>query len=433
MLPTRTYTHTRTFTRRLTTAALLTGLIALPTATSLAERTTPVIIPAPAAAPAPAPAPVPDPIPEQQKAPAVDIAILLDTSNSMDGLINQAKTQLWSIVNTFAAAQKDGEAPVLRVALFEYGNTRLPATEGYIRQVVPLTDDLDKLSEALFALSTSGGDEYCGQVIDEALTRLDWSKAPNAYKAIFIAGNEPFTQGEVDYKFAAGKAVAQNVILNTIHCGNPAAGTSGSWADAATLGNGDHFNIDQDRIAPVIRCPQDPIILELNTKLNQTYLWFGSRSTRKSLGLNQLKQDANAAEAAPAAAVARAQTKSFSRVYSNRGRDLVDTVLNEDGEVQAERLESIKTDDLPEAMQAMTPEQRTAHIEAMHAKRADLRKQIQQLSIEREKFLVAEKARLAAEAGEQPDMLGDAVKQAVKLQLKTKGYQVESTPATAPE
>jgi hypothetical protein len=114
---------------------------------------------------------------------SVDVAILLDTSNSMDGLINQAKSQLWTIVQQFAKAKKDGQTPVLRVALFEYGNTNLPAAEGYIRQVVPLSDDLDKLSEALFSLTTSGGDEYCGQVIDEAITRLDWSKEPNGYKA----------------------------------------------------------------------------------------------------------------------------------------------------------------------------------------------------------------------------------------------------------
>ena len=31
----------------------------------------------------------------------VRIALLLDTSNSMDGLINQAKAQLWDIVNKF--------------------------------------------------------------------------------------------------------------------------------------------------------------------------------------------------------------------------------------------------------------------------------------------------------------------------------------------
>ena len=34
----------------------------------------------------------------------VKIALLLDTSNSMDGLINQAKAQLWDIVNKFSHA-----------------------------------------------------------------------------------------------------------------------------------------------------------------------------------------------------------------------------------------------------------------------------------------------------------------------------------------
>ena len=123
--------------------------------------------------------------------PAVDVAILLDTSNSMDGLISQAKSQLWTIVQQFADAKKNGQTPILRVALFEYGNSNLPATEGYIRQVVQLTDDLDALSAALFTLKTRGGDEYCGQVINEAITRLAWSSEPNSYKAIFIAGNEP--------------------------------------------------------------------------------------------------------------------------------------------------------------------------------------------------------------------------------------------------
>ncbi len=35
----------------------------------------------------------------------VKIALLLDTSNSMDGLINQAKSQLWDIVNKFTHAK----------------------------------------------------------------------------------------------------------------------------------------------------------------------------------------------------------------------------------------------------------------------------------------------------------------------------------------
>ena len=46
-----------------------------------------------------------------EERPLVQLAILLDTSNSMDGLIAQAKTQLWQIVNEFIAAKQDGKAP----------------------------------------------------------------------------------------------------------------------------------------------------------------------------------------------------------------------------------------------------------------------------------------------------------------------------------
>ncbi len=98
----------------------------------------------------------------------IQIAILLDASNSMDGLIDQAKSQLWKIVNEFALAKRDGKTPRLEVAFFEYGKSSLPSLSGYIRQIVPLSTDLDKISDELFKLTTNGGDEYCGRVIDDA-------------------------------------------------------------------------------------------------------------------------------------------------------------------------------------------------------------------------------------------------------------------------
>src|SRR4051794_39426398 len=137
--------------------------------------------------------------PARPPRPAVQLAILLDTSNSMDGLIDQAKTQLWSVVNEFVRARKDGRPPAIQVALFEYGKTTLPPGEGHVRLILPLTDDLDRVSEELFALKTNGGDEYCGWVIREAVNRLDWSRSSDVYKAIFIAGNEAFTQGPVNF------------------------------------------------------------------------------------------------------------------------------------------------------------------------------------------------------------------------------------------
>ncbi|HZI16949.1 MAG TPA: VWA domain-containing protein, partial [Myxococcus sp.] len=58
----------------------------------------------------------------EQGQPLIQIALLLDTSGSMDGLLDQARTQLWNIVNRFSRTRKNGVAPQLQLALYVYGN-----------------------------------------------------------------------------------------------------------------------------------------------------------------------------------------------------------------------------------------------------------------------------------------------------------------------
>jgi len=112
--------------------------------------------------------PLPRAVPPKDQ--TILMALLLDTSNSMGGLIDQAKSQLWKIVNEVAAAKSgDGKQPNIKIALYEYGNDGLSSNEGYIRQVSALSEDLDVMSEKLFSLSTNGGNEFCGQVIKTAL------------------------------------------------------------------------------------------------------------------------------------------------------------------------------------------------------------------------------------------------------------------------
>jgi hypothetical protein len=347
--------------------------------------------------------------------PTVDVAILLDTSNSMDGLINQARSQLWTIVQQFAKAKKHGQTPVLRVALFEYGNMGLPASEGYIRQVVPLSDDLDKLSEALFALTTNGGDEYCGQVIDVAVKSLDWSTEPNGYKAIFIAGNEPFTQGQVDYRSSCKQAIERGIVVNTIHCGNGEEGRQGMWQDGAKLAEGESFNIDQDRAVVQIKCPQDEIIIRLNTELNKTYLWFGAESERLDYSKNQVAQDSNAGGMGGGVLAARAATKA-SDGYRNLNRDLVDT-LSEDKAI----LSKVKAGELPEPLQKLAPAEREAYVNEMAAKRVSVQQQIAKLAVERDTYLAKEQKRLATDAGQAT--LGDVVVTAIQKQLADSGFE----------
>jgi len=354
--------------------------------------------------------------------PSIDLAILLDTSNSMDGLINQAKQQVWTIVNQFAAAKKNGQTPVLRVALFQYGNNGLPASEGYIRQMVPLTDNLDDLSAALFALTTNGGSEYCGQVIGTAVQALDWSNEPGAYRAIFIAGNEPFTQGPVAYQDACKQAIEKGIVVNTIHCGDYNTGISGSWQAGAQMAEGDYLNIDSDRKVVHVTAPQDKVIIELNRKLNQTYIWYGERADQ--MRLRQEKQDRNAAKLSSSVAVERARVKASGAggQYANVNRDLVDTY-----EADNEALAGVAPEALPEPMRKMNEAERKAYVEQMAQKRAAIQKQIKELTAEREAYVAAERqkrADQAKQAGE--DTLGDAVTRAIQKQLKDAGFRVDA-------
>src|SRR5262245_19674578 len=59
------------------------------------------------------PGQVQTPAPAQLQAsrPLIQIALLLDTSTSMDGLIVQAQAQLWKVVNEFAYARREGAVP----------------------------------------------------------------------------------------------------------------------------------------------------------------------------------------------------------------------------------------------------------------------------------------------------------------------------------
>ena len=229
----------------------------------------------------------------------IQLAILLDTSNSMDGLIGQAKSQLWKIVNELARSKRHGVHPALEVALFEYGNDGLEESDGYIRMVSNLTTDLDKVSEGLFKLTTNGGSEYCGMVINQAVDSLSWSKSNDALKVIYIAGNEPFTQGPVAYRSSDSRAARKGIIVNTIFCGSFNEGVETFWKDGADRADGRYMSINQDEEVVTITTPFDKEIVRLGDELNGTYVGYGIRG--EELKSRQAAQDSNAASMGAAA------------------------------------------------------------------------------------------------------------------------------------
>lgn len=349
------------------------------------------------------------PTSEKSKEQTIKVALLLDTSSSMDGLINQAKAQLWEIVNELSYAKYGIRKPNLEIALYEYGNSRLPSKEGYIKQVLQFSNDLDEISEKLFSLTTSGGSEFCGQVIQTSLNELSWGKNKNDLRLIFIAGNEPFTQGKINYKDAITNAKEKDIVINTIFCGNYNNGISGMWQDGAVSGGGDYMTINHNKKIIHIVTPYDNDIIILNKKLNATYIYYGVKGYSKYS--NQKQQDSNAASLDEVVIVKRAVSK-ISRLYDNSTWDLVDA--DKKKKVDYAKIEKEK---LPKELRNKSASEIKNYVKKQAKERTEIQQKIKELDTKRRSY-VAKKQ----QEGSKNNELNNVMIKAIKRQAKLKNY-----------
>lgn len=347
-----------------------------------------------------------------KKKPVIQLAILLDTSNSMDGLLGQAKAKLWRVVNELATAKQGGKNPEIYVAIYEYGNDRLSSENGFVHRVLALTDDLDKVSEQLFALRTNGGSEYCGHVIKKAVSELKWDAGQDAYKTIFIAGNESFAQGSTDYRTSCASAIKSGITVNTIFCGRLGDSASAGWAQAAKLADGHYLAIDQNRVQTQVKSPYDKEISRLNGLLNKTYVPFGN--VGRVAAERQKVQDSNASGVGQASTAQRARWKA-SKNYRCDSWDLVDAVTN-----KKIKLSELKADQLPAAFRKLSPAERSAKIEALLKERRSIQKKIQNLDAKRRGYVSAEMKKLNKN---NKDSLDNAMLDAAKKQAGAKKFK----------
>lgn len=340
----------------------------------------------------------------------IQVAILFDTSSSMDGLIEQAKSRLWNIVNTLTTLKYNGQTPKIEIAIYEYGNDGIRnKSNDYIRQVVPLTTDLDLISEKLFALTTNGGSEYCGAVIDKAISELEWGKNDADMKLVYIAGNEPFTQGSISYKSSIDKALGKDIYINTIHCGDVNSGIQGMWRDGAIRGKGKFFNIDHNAKVLYIDTPYDDQISKCNEKLNSTYVSYGKIGYERASA--QKVQDENAKSISQANYADRAVSKSKS-VYNNSSWDLVDKVKED-----KDFLENIDKKELPKEYQNKSIKELQTLIEQKETERNTIQKEISELAKKRQAY-IDEKSK----ENNTGDDLGFVINESILDLANQKGY-----------
>ncbi|MCB9672524.1 MAG: VWA domain-containing protein [Alphaproteobacteria bacterium] len=318
----------------------------------------------------PAPPPVVDAPPRH-----VDVVLALDTSGSMDSLLDGARARLWDIVNTVDAEDPEAE---LRVALIAFGSPRWGAENGYVKILQPLTDDLDSVYTAAFTLTTNGGDEYVGTTVKTALDDLAWTPEgnPDDRRLLFIAGNEGAYQGPHDPDAMARLARSRGVIVSTLFAGTDAGGRSQGWHTVAEAGGGKFLTVNaEDSARGVASTPYDAEIQRLNETLNGTYVAWGSAGAQK---LGELRANDDKAGTMGAGSLVSRIAAKGGKKFKTASWDLVEA--SEQGLVD---VRTVDAKDLPADLAELGVADRVAEVERRKAARSAAKQQLETLSKKR--------------------------------------------------
>jgi hypothetical protein len=382
-----------------------------PAPVKIAATPPPVIAPpapAPAVAPPPAPPPVPqvaaEPPPPPPR-PVVEVVFVLDTTGSMEGLINGAKQKIWSIANHIASGQP---TPEVRIGLVAYRDVG----DAYVTRVYGLSGDLDKVYTKLMAFRADGGGdtpEHVWKGLSDAVNKMQWSETST--KMVFLVGDAPPHDDYGDYSRSKilKQAAQKEIVIHAIRAGDDPE-TARVWRSLAASGRGAYASINLGGGWRKSKTPMDERLATLSRELDGTTVAYGDGEVHRRVR-------AKASIGRGAGAGVAADRGSF---YASTGAKLdEDDILEEaaEGKVDVNKLAPEK---LPEPMREMSPETRSAYVAAQKSKRDAIMKEMKDLSAKRNEYLKAERKAAPPAA---PKSMDDVVNEAVEAQGEAAGIK----------
>jgi hypothetical protein len=347
------------------------------------------------------------------------VAFVLDTTGSMSGLIEAAKTKVWAIATMLAQAKP---APRIKMGLVGYRDRG----DAYITKVTALTENLDAVYTELSAFSAGGGGdgpESVNQALHEAVTTLAWSKAPEVYRVVYLVGDWPphmDYQDDVKYPATCQAAAQAGIIINTIQCGGEVS-TTPVWQEIARLAEGRYFRVEQSGGAVLAETPFDKQLADLSRELDATRLYYGRQEVRARQQAKLAAEDRMYAAAPAAPVAARAE---FNASAAGKANFLGEQELVADVAADKVELGKVKDDELPEALKKLSPAEREAKVKELAARRAALETRIAEVSKQRQTFL-AEQA--AAQAKEGKGALDQALFDSLRDQAAKKAIHYDTS------
>lgn len=350
--------------------------------------------------------------PAQQQRPRVDLVFVLDTTGSMEGLIEAAKEKIWSIATTMARAQP---APEIRVGLVAYRDRG----DEYVTRVFDLTTDLDSMYAHLMDFKAAGGGdgpEAVNQGLQDAIERMNWNNQTSTYKVVFLVGDAPphmDYQDDKKYPITLALAKQRGIVVNTIQCGSDGE-TEQPWRTIAALGAGDFLHVEQNGSAVAISTPFDAKMARLSAALDGTRLYYGSEA---ELATKRAKTAATSKMEEKASAAIKARRATFNASESGAANLFGDKELVSEVSSGRVRLEDIRSHELPRELQAMAPAAQASVLKDHAAKRDELHKQLSAVAEQRSTYLKQK----VAESGGARDSLDAKLFGTLREQAKREG------------
>ena len=351
--------------------------------------------------------------------PKVDVVFVLDTTGSMEGLIQTAKEKIWSIATTMASAQ---QTPEIRIGLVAYRDRG----DAYVTKIVDLSDDLDSVYASLMDFEANGGGdgpESVNKALYDAVHNMSWSQQDQAYQVIFLVGDAPphMDYNEVRYPQIVASAMQKGIVINTIQCGEVQSAIE-PWTQIASLGHGIFFQVEQAGGAVAYNTPFDEEIADLSAQLDDTRLYYGTEEEKEKMRGKVAATD-KLHDGASLASLARRGV--FNASVGGRTNLLGDNELVAAFASGSIDLIDIEEDALPAALKPMARAEQEAFVAELAEERSDLQRQIRDLSQDRDGYL----AKKVDEAGGLKDSLDQKIYNAVKEQAGEAGLKYEDGPA----
>lgn len=351
--------------------------------------------------------------------PRIDVVFVLDTTGSMGGLLQTAKEKIWSIATTMASAQ---QTPEIRIGLVAYRDRG----DSYVTKIVDLSDDLDSVYAKLMDFEANGGGdtpESVNKALYDAVHNMSWSQEDQAYQVIFLIGDAPphMDYNEVRYPQIVASALEKGIVINTIQCGDIPSAIE-PWTQIASLGHGIFFQVEQAGGSVAYTTPFDEEIADLSAKLDDTRLYYGTEEEKEKM---RGKVAATDKLHAGASIASRARRGVFNVSAGGRTNLLGDNELVAAVASGSIDLNELDEDALPEALKPMARAEQEAFVAELAEERADLQRQIRELSQDRDGYL----AKKVDAAGGLKDSLDQKIYDAVKEQAGEAGLKYEDGPA----